>query len=228
MRWKVPPMWKDGQAWVIGGGPSMPGQFDVPDSVIQKVRNTKDPSFYSPYLKPIHDKHVIGVNAAFMLGDWIEMVIFGDKKFFNRYHKELADFPGLKISCNSKFDDKRIRWVRNLKKEKKMTGIADRSDSVCWNKNTGAAAISVAANAGAKQIILLGFDMNTDSKTGAQWWHTVYTKGNLARNKLPFSRHLRSFPDIAKDAKRRGIEILNASPNSAIEVFKKVNVKDVL
>ena len=45
---------------------------------------------------------------------------------------------------------------------------------------------------------------------------------------MPFHRHLRGFPQIAKDAKQMGVEILNASPDSAIECFRKVTVKELL
>jgi hypothetical protein len=45
---------------------------------------------------------------------------------------------------------------------------------------------------------------------------------------LPFERHLRGFPEIARDAKQRGIQIINVCPNSAIKEFPKINLKDVL
>jgi hypothetical protein len=39
---------------------------------------------------------------------------------------------------------------------------------------------------------------------------------------------LKGFGKIYRDAKERGIEILNASQESAITVFPKINVKEVL
>ena len=36
------------------------------------------------------------------------------------------------------------------------------------------------------------------------------------------------FPEIAKDAKKMGVKILNANPKSAINDFEKVNVKDLI
>ena len=45
---------------------------------------------------------------------------------------------------------------------------------------------------------------------------------------MPFDRHLRGFSDMAKDAKRRGIEIINASPDSAITCFPKYSIKELL
>lgn len=225
MRWKVPKIWEGGEVWIIGGGPSIPKQFDVPESVIQKVMQGASPSLYSPYMEPIHNKHVIGVNAAFLIGDWIDMCFFGDNSFFKCYYKQLARFPGLKITSQAKYIGEEVKWIKVLpRNKKKPVGISDNPKTISWNSNSGAAAISIATNAGAKRIILLGFDMNLID--GRQWWHTVY--GKPARKNLPFPRHMKGFPQIAKDAKKRGIEIINANPNSAVTEFKKVNVKDIL
>ena len=101
---------------------------------------------------------------------------------------------------------------------------------VSWNCNSGSAAISIAANAGAARIILLGFDMKLDKEQ--QHWHDLYGR-NAPRNPkkprhFPFDRHLRGFPEIAKDAKRRGIEILNCCSDSAITCFPKYSLKELL
>lgn len=230
MKWKVPRMWENGEVWIIGGGPSVTQQFGVPEKIVQKViKGELPPSAYSPYMSAIHDRHVIGVNAAFLIGDWMDLVFFGDREFLRKYYKELARFPGLRVTMfNSKYAGEEVQWVKTLKKDKRPTGISDDPRSITFNANSGAASISIAANAGAKTIVLVGFDMKL-SEDGKQWWHTFYTKGDkIARGKLPFSRHLKGFPQIAKDARRRDIEIINASPDSAIKQFKKAEVKDLL
>ena len=234
MIWQVPLMWEGGDVWVLGGGPSLTKQFDIPDEVIQKVLSKEAlPSAYSPYLAPIHDKHAIGINAAFLIGDWIDMMFFGDKGWWLVNRERLAEFPGLKVSCHPKFNSnefitERIKYLPRDKEHSK--GISSHPGKVSWNLNSGAAAISVAANAGAKRIILLGFDMKL-GEDNKQHWHALYgSAGRKVINprRLPFHRHLRSFPEIAKDAKDRGIEILNACPDSKIECFRKVTVKEIL
>ena len=73
--WQVPKMWEGGECWIIGGGPSMPLQFGVPEDVVRGVLAGQLPfSTYSPFLSPIHDKHVIGINAAFLLGPWLDVI----------------------------------------------------------------------------------------------------------------------------------------------------------
>ena len=225
--WKVPKMWEGGECWIIGGGHSMPRQFDVPDDIIQKVSNNElPPGAYSPYLSSIHTKHVIGVNVAYLIGDWIDIVFFGDNGFYVKQQLGLAKFPGLKVTCsgNSKIDSS-IKRLRRIGKK----GISTESNGVCWNGNSGAAAMSIAALAGVKRIVLLGFDMKLDEEH--QHWHQVYGKrviNEKRRRHFPFDRHLRSFPLIARDAKRLGIEVINASPDSAIKDFKKSTVKQIL
>ena len=109
MIWRVPRIWEDGDVWVIGGGPSIPRMFGVPEKIIQKVVNGASPSVYSPYMSALHDKHVIGVNVAYLIGNWIDMVFFGDRGFFLAHQQGLAEFPGLKVSCHPKTSP--IPWV---------------------------------------------------------------------------------------------------------------------
>jgi hypothetical protein len=231
--WKVPKMWEGGECWIIGGGHSMPRQFGIPDNVISGVVNGDlMPDAYSPYLSAIHSKHVIGINISYLIGNWIDIVFFGDNGFYLKQQAGLAKFPGLKITCNtnSKIDNS-IKKLNRISKK----GISTDPHGVYWNGNSGAAAISIAALAGCKRIVLLGFDMKLDENY--QHWHQLYGKkeygeimvrGRKKIKSTPFEKHLKGFPFIAKDAKRFGIEILNASPDSAIPDFKKVTVKELL
>jgi len=240
MTWSVPKIWEGGECWIIGGGPSVTEQFEIPKDIVQGVRN-KDlpPSAYSPYLVSIHGKHVIGINAAYLIGDWIDMVFFGDRGFFVANRKQLAEFPGLKVTCcpgisAHQYD---LDHIKYLQKDRKRTkGISRNSSMVSWNANSGAAAISVAVHAGVTRIVLLGFDMKL-GEGDVQHWHNLYKKDAPPRKRrnnkpnkagLPFHRHLLGFPVIAKDAHQMGIEILNASPDSAITDFRKCTVKELL
>jgi len=98
--WTVPPIWEGGEVWIIGGGPSIPVQFGVPDSVINDVaRGRKHLSAMSPYLSPLHHRHVIAVNSAFKLGRWIAVLFFGDLGWYRKNKDEVTRFPNLKITC---------------------------------------------------------------------------------------------------------------------------------
>lgn len=226
-------MWEDGECWVIGGGPSMPRQFGVPEDMIADIFDCKRPlSEYSSYLSPIHKKHVIGVNAAFLIGTWMDVAFFGDGKFFFSNRRELISYPKLRISCNPNIQNrKEAVFIKHVLRDgSKRYGLTKRRGRVSWNHNSGGAAINLATQFGAKRIILLGFDMNLD-KNNRQHWHSKYkssNRKNINEKALPFQRHLKCFPMIAADAKRQGVEILNVSPDSAIKEFRKVRLNDLL
>lgn len=231
MMWEVPKMWEGGDVWILGGGPSVPKQFNIPNDVIQKVMSgILSPNVYSSYMESLHNKHVIGINVSYLIGNWIDMIFFGDNNFFLQHQKGLAEFPGLKVSCSPIVT--KYNWVKYLERDAKVPrGITTNPQMISWNGNSGAAAISIAAHAGAKRIILLGFDMKLGPDQ-RQHWHDIYHRGQINTSektkKLPFDKHRRGFQFIAKDAKRLGIEIINASPDSAITEFPKVSVKDLL
>lgn len=236
--WNVPRMWEDGEVWILGGGPSLAEQFAIPEDVQQKVYDKEAPlSAFSPYLSTIHDKHVIGINVAFQFGEWVDIVFFGDHKFYLYQQADLTRYKGIKVSSHHRFEGREYEGmnVRYMPLDNKKTyGISNRPGCVCWNQNSGAAAISLAVHLGAKRIILVGFDM-TLGIDGKKHFHTVYSrrqKGERipdnSRIKMPFGRHLKGFPAIAADAYKMGIEIINASPKSTIDVFPKRKVEDLL
>lgn len=223
--WNVPEMW-NGDCWIIGGGRSVLQQFDVPQETILKVEKGELPfSAYSEYLTPLHSKNVIGTNIAFKLGNWVSVFYFCDRQFFRTHLNEILLFPNLKVTCVNHIDTSLLPLTTNIKRLKRdyKPGLSFKSDTICWNSNSGGAAINFAVLAGAKRILLLGFDMcPQEDKTH---WHNVYKVNTPKQN---FKRFLEYFPQIAKDAKSKGVEILNVSPNSAIDCFPKVSLKEVL
>ena len=223
--WKIPKIWQDEDVWILGGGPSVTKQFNIPEAVVGAVMNKELPlSVYSQYLHPIHNKHVIGVNIAYMIGTWMDMIFFGDKAFFLFHQHGLSAYPGIKVSSHPKTQG--LEWVNYVPRERyHLTGLSPNPRTICWNANSGAAAIDVAVHAGAKRVLLLGMDMQVD-EVGRQHWHDEYHTPKM--KKQPFDTHLRAFPDIAKDAQAKGVEIINVSPDSAIHSFPKVTLKEVL
>ncbi len=229
--WNIPKIWQDGECYIIGGGPSIIEQFNITQEIVDKVRS-KELSLdsFSPYLKSIHNKHIIGVNMSYQLGNWVDMVFFGDMCFYRGNKNELLQFPGMKITCrhdfkSGKYKSQKIRYIQ--KDGNKPDGITIKKNKVSWNLNSGAAAINLAVQLGVKKIILLGFDMDITNKW--QHWHDAYNRGVITNmDSLPFERHLRCFPAIKNDLDGLGIEIINCSPNSVINSFKKKNINEIL
>jgi hypothetical protein len=233
MTWEVPEIWEDGECWIIGGGPSMPRQFGVPESLISEICLGKtEPHEYSPWLCRLWDKHVIGVNNAYLIGDWLDCLFFGDGSWYLSHQQRIAAWTGLKVTCwprivETKYDP--MQSIRYLSKDvKKMYGLTRDKSKVSWNTNSGASAIGLAVHFGVKRIMLLGFDMNLDQNKISHWHGSHGAAGKKQKKSPPFIRHLKGFPQIAEDAKVMGVEILNVNPDSAIEAFPKVRLRDIL
>jgi hypothetical protein len=226
MNWEIPRIWEGADCYIIGGGSSVPRQFGVPDNIIQDVfTGRKAPSAYSPYMKQIQDKHIIAVNMAYKLGDWVDILFFGDSGFWKKWKEDILTFEGLKITCSDNLEDPAGHVKRIRKNRGKDLGITFNQKAVSWNYNSGGAAINLAVNFGVKRIILLGFDMQLDSENN-QHWHKFY-KGNAKTVRATLVKHLRGFPKMAVDLKDR-VEIINCSPDSLIDCFPKMNINDVI
>ena len=233
MRWNVPDMWKDGECWIIGGGPSVPRMFGVPESTIQDVYKKRQAiAAYSPYLSALHDKHIIGVNTAYQLGNWVDIVLFGDVAFYLEHASRLLDFKNLKVCCHPRVQNGKpgVHHVKYLQQDRtKERGLSSRVGHIGWNKHSGAVAINLAYHLGVKRVYLLGFDMklNADGKSHS---HAEYHQEGLPkhRQRTPFSAHLVMYPHIAKDAQKLKLEIINVNDDSAITQFPIVKLEDVL
>ena len=222
--WTVPRMW-NGDCWIIGGGISMLHQFGVPSEVIARVEKGELPfSSYSSFLSPLHSKNVIGTNIAFTLGGWVDVFYFCDARFFLDHWELIIKFPNLKVTCVGHLSNQLQPMTTEIKRLKRdyQPGLSAEPGTIRWNFNTGAAAINFAVLAGAQRILLLGFDMNGGQKTH---WHNVYKEPT---HRFDFQRFLKFYPAIAREAKRMKVEILNVSPNSALDVFPRVSLKEVL
>lgn len=230
MIWSAPPIWKDERCWILAGGYSWLKQFNVDAGVADSICKKLAPeSTLSDFLAPIHGEHVIGINNAYRIGNWIDVLFFGDCGWFLTHEKPLKQWPGLKVTCCGRFASRRPNQMEGLKylakDQRHNRGITSDRTKVSWNSNSGAAAISLAAHFGVRQILLLGMDMNMVKYSH---WHGSHDPKAQAVKNPPFKRHLHGFPQIAEDAKRLGIEIINVNPDSAIDVFPKANLKDVL
>lgn len=210
-------MWAGQTVYIIGGGPS-----------ISKMA-----------LHPIHKCPVIGVNNAFTLGPWVDITFFGDQAWWERECLNLLRHPGLIVTClpSQMFTD--MKRVKQVIRNDRVLGLHTKTQNrVYWNQNSGAAAINLAILLGAAKVVLLGFDFKTDKKNGHRQghnWHKFHNPTAAPAQDIYVNKFLKGFEAIVRDLKKlneggwhRQVEILNATPDSALEVFPKVTLEEVL
>lgn len=123
-------------------------------------------------------------------------------------------------------------WTQDLKakKEFSLNWVLGRNknglglDCVHFGGNSGYQAINLAYLMGAKRIILLGFDCKPVD--GKDHWFGQHPNGLVQIQ--PYQLWMNHFPSLAQDLKNRNIEVINCSPDSAIQCFKKMSIDDVL
>ena len=206
--WKIPKIW-DSTCFILGGGPSL---SSVDLDLIKKYRVIAVNNAYgTPVSKDrnfcYYDPH-----------DWVDVCWFGDERWYHWHKRSLRKFKGLIVCCRENMHGSGVYGVCRGKPE----GIEARPRFVSWNRSSGASAINLAYHLGARKIVLLGFDMRrVDDKPN---WHDDHP--SPAKN--PYTRFLQPFPKIAADAKELGLEIINATPGSAIKQFPIMPLKEVL
>ena len=188
------------------------------------------PSINETNLDPIKSYPVIGTNASVFLGDWVDIVFFVDDRFYNWHSEAIDNFPNRVIHCCSNYKDK----FEYLEKVPAPSQVA-KADPIVWNKkkiayftnnggNAGASAIALACKLGAKQIILLGFDFKT--KGGRHNYHDYHN--HTPQKNIYQQKFLIQFKRLAEETERLGIRIINATPDSALDVFPQESLEDLV
>ncbi len=109
--------------------------------------------------------------------------------------------------------------------------LRDDPPSFSWNGGAihrmggsgGYGALNVACLMGAKRIVLLGFDYGRD-KSGAKNWHDPYT---WPQNEN-WAAWARAYDKAAPSLAERGVQVINASPGSAVVAFPRMTVSEAL
>lgn len=99
-----------------------------------------------------------------------------------------------------------------------------RNGAIHSGGNSGYQAIQLAALRGARRIVLLGFDCQHTG--GLRHWHGDHLAP--LNNAGPVEFWQAAFPALAADMAAAGIEVLNASRETALDCFRRVSLGDVL
>lgn len=200
--WSVPRLWEDKTAVVMASGPSL---------------NKEDADAVK------HLPRVV-TNGTFRMARDAEVIYAGDVFFWqHKDYRDVFDCPGFKVGIESVPGSHPCtpEPVLILKKGGRL-GLSDNPASLQTGGNSGYAAINLAALFGAKRILVLGLDM-----TGGHW-HGKHPAGLSNPGKDTFKRWIRLFKTLAPALTERGIEVINCSPISALEVFPKKALRDCL
>jgi hypothetical protein len=152
---------------------------------------------------------VVVTNTTYQLALWADALFFHDVQWWRIYGDHVKKhFSGSCVTV-AKVVDPCVTHINSI-------GFA--------YGNSGGGAINLAIHRGAKRIILLGLD-GQYAKDGRRHWHQQHKKLGDAHS-LP--RWVTRFPSLAEHAKRSGVEVVNASRETALTCFARGVLEDLL
>lgn len=183
---------------------------------------------------------VVAINDNYTVCQWADALYFADVRWWE-HHKDkpfFRDFPGRKISIENGAG----RFCTDASVLKNMSlaaGTMGRLSTdptgIYTGQNSGYQAIGVAVLYGCKRIILLGYDMKAKEvpitepgKTGVRMSHHWFGEHPWPSDAASYQHFRDEFARMATTAKLNGIEILNATPDSALDCFSKVTLDEAM
>lgn len=170
---------------------------------------------------------MIVVNTSFRRAPWADVLYACDKPWWKEYVAEVdATFgAGERWSTSVRASgDYRLHHVAS-KQEGKPWG----DNSISRGLNSGHQALSLAVMFGARRVILLGYDFQ---RTGGQsHWHGDHPRGsdpvplgNLGR----VERWVDQMGYLAIDLRQKGVKVMNATRDTALRCFPRVDLEEAL
>ena len=204
--------WGDAPVFCVGGGPSLYG-FNF-----ERLRG---------------HGHIVAVNQAIFDAP-CECGVSVDHIFVRNYAdrlKVLVSKQTLYLSIGNEWWKANIPliegaiYLKSLPRTGITAGLSFDPEALTRAPTSGFAALNIAVLKGAKRIYLLGYDY---SVTGSRnHYHDAYTWHHPAQDQSwpVWARHYES---AAKDCSAHGVEVINASPDSALTYFRKMTIDEAL
>ena len=211
--WSVPELWPGATFVLFGGGPSLTA------SAVNACRGRIDNG---------RQVRAIAVNDALRLAPWTDVHYFCDDKWWGWHHGKdwYRAFKGLRVTLenpNLLKQEPSLKSVQNVGHK----GLCAERTGLATGRNGGYQAINLAVHLGAARILLLGYDMHAPlvgDKVRTHWF------GDHPGNTSPgvYAMMLPNFETLVAPLAKRGVEIVNCTPGSALRCFARGTLESAL
>lgn len=156
---------------------------------------------------------------------WADIGYACDLSWWARYHDQLADFGGLKLTVDKaacrRFSD--LHPVGLNKNSDRLEVM--RFGTVGWAGNSGFHCLNLAVQFLAAKIILVGYDMTLSHGVH---WHGRHPDGMNNPSDGNVERWRRCVDSASELIAALGIRVVNASPISALQNYPKMSLEEAL
>lgn len=204
--------WQDTTAVLIGCGPSL----------------TQDQVAQVQLAHQAAKVHCVVINDGYLLAPWGDVLYAADPKWWH-WHKDKAElqaFAGERcsIECSGAEVVEPVHALRNRDHPYQGSGLSMDSQMLVTGRHSGFQALNLAILAGAKTILLLGYD-GQPAADGKSHFHAGHPKPTPM---LAYEEYRRAFSVAESPILAAGVKVINCSPGSAIDSFPKMNLEEAL
>lgn len=222
---EVLPLWAGDTCVLIGGGPSL---------TLEQVGMVEDAHRAGRV-------RCIAVNDAYLVAPWADVVFAADSHWYVwqeegrekpflgltafDVRERWQDFAGQRCTIENSganVTDARVHMLRNKTHPEHSMGLSLDPRALVTGRNSGFQSLNLAVLAGARRVILLGFDGRAGA---ASHWHGGHPRPTPS---AVYAYYRQAMSAAAQALLEAGVEVLNASPGSAIDSFPRVRLEDVL
>ena len=189
-----PPWWGDKPVILVGGGPSLRG-FDF-----RRLASL--------------DAYVVGINQAIFDAPCHAGVTI-DRKFVANREREL-EIAAQWIPVYTAYPFNGAIWLRR----RVGRGLSTDPTTIITIGTSGYAGVNVAVLKRARRIVLLGYDYGEGERTH---YHDAYPWRDSAQT-WPWGKWAAAYESMLPTLRELDIEVVNASPQSAITCFRKISL----
>lgn len=192
-------VWEGATVVCIGGGPSV-----TPEAVALAKGRAR----------------TIAINNSYLLAPWADLCYFADTRWWN-WHKdrpEFKNFAGEKVTIEPtglSVADPEVSMLHNDNLRGETKGLSEKPNALRTGSNGGYQAINLAVLAGAKRILLLGYDMKFDGKRSH--WHAGHPEQTP---EAAYRQYAQTFASMNPQLSRLGVDVVNCTPGSMIKAFR--------
>lgn len=161
---------------------------------------------------------VYAVKENHHLAPWADVLYAADTDWWQMF-KGVPEFAGERWTVSS---EAALQYGLKHIDGKSQVEWSNDPKFIATGGNSGFQAINLAVLHGADRVILLGYDMGFKSETDKHWWEKEYPRDSRVSNYKGWLERMN------KAAPMIPVPVLNASRESAITCFPRVNLRDVL
>jgi hypothetical protein len=205
---EVIPAWRGETVAVIASGPSL---------TKEQTELVREAGFKT-----------IVINNSYLLAPWADVLYFADFRWWE-WHKDKPEYKALKCvkvtiqpTCEQIKDDS-VHALKNWDQLSDRKGLCLDPTGLMTGRNSGYQALNLAVLAGAKRVVLLGYDMKF--RGGRCHFHAPHPIGNIESEFLAYAKYFSSTENQLKDL---GVEVINTCMDSKIEAFRKEPLESVV